>query len=382
MNMGVRSIRFHDLPAVRRVESNHGSHVLWPMGPDAPHSPVHLAMASAWQDVNQTVFTFVLREKRELLGLVQATARPGRDAWDLVRLALTPTDPEDRQRVAELLLEDMLRATGGRGGLRTFARAPSGGEACAVLARQGFRHYTTEYTLVRDGLDMTPAPLPEHLEFRPRRPADAWGIFQLYCAVAPPLVRHAEGLSSKRWSHGSTIAHAVLAPFLRPPEVVLADEGMIVGWVRLCEAPGRGHGMQRLDIMLHPRAYPYLLALLVHAAVMLAARLDRRTVCYVRTYEETVFSGLTEAGFRVTADHALLVKHAVARVSERQLLIAALRAQSLGLDVSRSRQTRQPDPFPALVPIHPTSRPAATRSTSIPVLQSPLEHPLHVTTDH
>jgi len=382
MSMGLRSIRFHDLPAVRRIGSSHGSHVLWPTGPDAPHSLVHLAVASAWQDVNQTVFTFVLREKRELLGLVQATARPGRDAWDIVRLALTPTDPEDRQRIAELLLEEALRAAGGRGGLRTFARAPSGGEARAILARQGFRHYTTEYTLVRDGLDMTPAPLPEHLEFRPRRPADAWGIFQLYCAVAPPLVRHAEGLSSKRWGQGATLARAVLAPFLRTPEVVLADEGMIVGWVRLCEAPGRGHGMQRLDVMLHPRAYPYLPALLVHAAVVLAARLDRRTVCYVRIYEETIFSGLTETGFEVMAEHALLVKHAVARVSERQLLIAALRAQSLGLDVSRSRQARHPDPAPALVPIHLPSRPAATRSTPIAVLSSSLEHPLHVTTDH
>ncbi len=383
LSMGVRSVRFHDLPAVHRVESSHGSQVLWPAGPDAPHSLVHLAVASAWQDVNQTVFTFVLREKRELLGLIQATARPGRDAWDLVRLAVTPTDPEDRQRVAELLLEEMLRAAGGRGGLRTFARAPSRGEACAILTRQGFRHYTTEYTLVRDGLDMTPAPLPEHLEFRPRRPADAWGIFQLYCAVAPPLVRHAEGLSSKRWGQGASLAHAVLAPLLHPPEVVLADEGMIVGWVRLCEAPGRGHGMQRLDVMLHPRAYPYLPALLVHAAVVLAARLDRRTVCYVRTYEQTVFSSLTEAGFAVTAEHALFVKHAVARVSERQLLIAALRAQSLGLDVSRSRQTHQPDPSPALVPSHPSPRPAATLSTPLPVLPSSfLEHSLHVTTDH
>jgi len=38
----------------------------------------------------------------------------------------------------------------------------------------------------------------------------------------------------------------------------------------------------------------------------------------------------------------LLVKHAVARVTERQLLLAALRAQSLGLDVSHYQQPNAP----------------------------------------
>ena len=255
--------------------------MVWPSAWEASHSATHLALASAWQDINQTVFTFVLRERREMLGLVQGTARPGHDAWDLLRLVLLTADPEDRERTADALLEHFLVAASSRGALRIFARAPADEEGQVLLARQGFRRYAREYTLLCERLDLSPAPLPEHLEFRARRPADAWGIFQLYCSVAPAQARHAEGLSSKRWGQGSILAHATIA---------------------------------------------------------LGARLDCPTVCHVRDYESIVLSGLQEAGFAVVSEQALLVKHTATRVTERQLLIAALRAQGLGIDVSRYQQ--------------------------------------------
>lgn len=332
--MGVRSVKFHDLVAVHRIEANRGAHVLWPSAGESPHSATYLSLAAAWQDVNQTLFTFVLREKGEMLGLVQGAARPGSDAWDLLRLALIPTDPEDRERAAGALIEEWLVAAAGRGALRAFARAPVDGESAVLLARQEFRGYAREYTLQCERLDLWPSPLPEHLEFRARRPADAWGIFQLYCSVTPAQVRHAEGLSSKRWNHGSKLAHALVGRWLQPREVVLTDEGLVVGWVRL--APIKGHTAQRLEVMLHSRAYGALSALLAHAAVALQARLDCHTVCHVREYEGTVLAGLQEAGFTVATEHVLLVKHMATRVTERQLLIAALRAQSLGIDISPS----------------------------------------------
>ena len=334
--MGVRAVRFHDLLAVRRVDASQCAHVVWPLAWEAPHSATHLALASAWQDVNQTVFTFVLREKREMLGLVQGTARPGHDAWDLLRLALLTADPEDRERAADALLEHFLVAASGRGALRIFARAPADDEGQVLMARQGFRRYALEYTVVCDRLDLSPAPLPEHLEFRARRPADAWGIFQLYCSVAPPQARHAEGLSSKRWGQGSTLAHALVGRWCRTREVVLADESLIVGWVRL--TPLKGQAAQHLEVLLHPRAHGALPALLAHATIALGARLDRPTVCHVRDYEGIVFACLQEAGFAVVSEQALLVKHTATRVTERQLLIAALRAQGLGIDVSRYQQ--------------------------------------------
>lgn len=331
--MGVRSIHFYDLLTVHRIEANQDSHALWPSPLDAPHSATYLALASAWQDINQTLFTFVLCDKGEMLGLVQGAARPGHDSWDLVRLALLPTDPDERERAAGALLEQLLKAVGGRGALRTFAGAPLGGEGQMLLARQGFRQYTAQYSLLCDRLDVSPAPLPDHLEFRARRRSDAWGIFRLYCSVAPPQVRHAEGLSSKRWNRSATLAHTLAGRWLPVREVVLTDEGLVVGWVRL--TPIKGHAAQRLEVMLHPRAYDALPALLAHAAMALQARLDHHTICYVREYESAVFTGLREAGFSVVAEHALLVKHTATRVTERQLLIAALRAQGLGIDVSR-----------------------------------------------
>lgn len=324
--------------------------MLWPARFDAPHSATYLALASAWQDVNQTLFTYVLRERGQILGLAQGAARPGRDAWDVLRLALVPDDPEDRDRAADAVLEQLLAATAARGGLRTFARAPAGGDGQALLARHGFRSYTTEYTLLSEGLAVAPAPLPEHLEFRARRPADAWGIFQLYCSVAPPQVRHAEGLSSKRWKRGATLLYALRGHWLPVREVVLADEGLIVGWVRL--TPHRRFAAQRLDIMLHPRVYSALPALLAHATIALEARLDQHTLCYVRAYEDAVYAGLCQVGFGVIAEHSLLVKHAAARVTERQLLIAALRAQGLGIDASHFQ--RADTSRPTLVHLTPS----------------------------
>src|SRR5205807_5480002 len=115
------------------VEASRCAQVVWPAALEAPHSATHLALASAWQDVNQTVFTFVLREKREVLGLVQGTARPGHDGWDLLRLALLTADPEDRERAADALLEQFLVAASGRGALRIFARVPSEDEGPILL---------------------------------------------------------------------------------------------------------------------------------------------------------------------------------------------------------------------------------------------------------
>lgn len=339
--MGVRSVRFHDLLAVHRIEANRSTHVLWPSPLDTPHSARHMALASAWQDVNQTLFTFVLREKREMLGFVQGAARPDHDAWDLHRLALLPTDPEDRERAADALLEQWLVAAGSRGALRTFASAVPDGDGQMLLARQGFRQYTAAYVLVGEQLDIAPAPLPEHLEFRARRPSDAWGIFQLYCSVAPPQVRHAEGLSSKRWTRGSRLAQALAGRWMPLREVVLADEGMVVGWVRL--APLKGHSAtQRLDVMVHQRAHGVLHALLAHAIIALRGRLDHRIVCHVREYEGAVLNGLRDIGFEAIDERVLMVKHAAARVTERQLLIAALRAQGLGIDVSRFHYPEAP----------------------------------------
>lgn len=370
--MMTRPIRFHDLPAIHRLSVDPLSYVVEPPDFESPHSVLHLAVASAWQDVNQSVFTFVSRDKGNLVGLAQATARPGNDAWDLVRLLRRQGDDGAAQGVDEML-EGILAATASRGGLRTFVRVSVDGDGQELLTRQGFRQYTNEYTLWRDGLDLTPTPAPERLEFRPRRLADAWGIFQLYCAVAPPMVRHAEGLSSKRWGGGSRPA-ALLAGLRRTREVVLVDEGVLVGWARLIPRQGNSpSSVQRLAMMMHPQAVDALPALLAHAAIVLEARLDCPTVCTVRAYEETVYNSLIDVGFVPTFEHALLVKHSVARVVERQFLAAALRTQSRGLEISRSHQPSRPV----------MAAPLIAGSQRQPYHTTPigLEHPLHVRRD-
>jgi hypothetical protein len=62
---------------------------------------------------------------------------------------------------------------------------------------------------------------------------------------------------------------------------------------------------------------------------------DCTTVCKVREYDGSVSAVLLEAGFAAGLRETLLVRHTVARVTERQLLVAAIRAQGLGIDISR-----------------------------------------------
>ncbi len=370
--MITRSVRFHDLPGVHRLAVDRSTRVVEPPDFESSHSALHLAAASAWQDVNQSVFTFVSRDEDGVAGLAQATARPGNDAWDLVRLLLRPGADTTVAQGADEMLEGIVTAMGSRGGLRTFVRVPVEGDGEALLARQGFRQYATEYTLLRDGLDVTPTPAPARLEFRQCRPSDAWGIFQLYCAVAPPVVRHAEGLSSKRWGeHARPVS--LLAGLRRVREVVLVDEGVVVGWARLTPRRGDGDsGVQRLAMMMHPRAVDALPALLAHVAIVLEARLDCPTVCTVRAYEETVYNGLIDVGFIAAFEHALLVKHSVARVVERQFVAAALRARGRGLAVSRS-----PQPVRSAM----ADLTAGPRQQPYPLTFIGLEHSLHVRRD-
>ena len=118
--------------------------VLWPAPLDPVPTAAHLALASAWQDVNQTVFTFVRRDRGALTGFAQASARRSGDAWDLVRLAATGADADadadgTQAQLVDELLEALLGATAGRGGLRTFARAAAAGDGQDALARRGFR---------------------------------------------------------------------------------------------------------------------------------------------------------------------------------------------------------------------------------------------------
>jgi hypothetical protein len=90
-----------------------------------------------------------------------------------------------------------------------------------------------------------------------------------------------------------------------------------------------------LDALLRPEAASRFGELVRFGIEYLGLDPDCTTVCNVREYDVSVSSALLKGGFVAGPSDTLLVRHTVARVTERQLLVAAIRAQGLGIDISR-----------------------------------------------
>jgi hypothetical protein len=204
------------------------------------------------------------------------------------------------------------------------------------MAAHAFRSYATEISLhgtVRDALHSS---APYGSDVRLRHPRDAWDIFSLYCACTPPLVRHAESRSLKEWSIATGFADSLLRRRRPVREVVIGEMGNLQAWLRW--RPVRGSVPQLLEILASSDAAPRVPEMFRFAAEHLGLDVDAGTICRVREYDGRVSATLEEAGFAPILRETLLVRHTVAWVTERRLLVAALRAQGLGLELSHYRR--------------------------------------------
>ncbi len=329
--MGVHSARLSDLPAIRRLDRIDGASVLSPPGSDRQPTAASLTVLSNWRSIGQRTETLVLADTSGARGFVQARARPGRESWNILRLACVAPDLAGWDRACSDLLDNICAATAQRGALRTFARIPAESQQIGLLGDCAFRQYAIEITH-RGALSTLIGRAPESGDdIRVRHPRDAWDIFSLYCAVTPALVRHAEGRSLKEW----TPTRRLQTTFRRwrvTREAVMGEPGNLQAWIRW--KPCRAYGDQTLDIMARPEAVDRLGELLRYASEYLGLDANCATICRAREYDGRISATLDEAGFDSILRETLLVRHTVARVTERQLLVAALRAQGLGIDIS------------------------------------------------
>ena len=329
--MGVHAARVSDLFVIRRLDRNDDSVVLSPMPVACHPSAVALAVRSIWRGAGKRAQTLVLRDGNHSQGFVQARARPGRESWDIVRLACLAADQDTWVRVCAELLDNVGGVAAQSGALRTFARVPSDSPNLALLSDSGFRPYASE--IVYRGTLRPLAALEPRADVRLRRSLDAWDVFSLYCAVTPALIRHAEGRSLKEWATGHRVSDATFNRWSRTREVVVGNISGVDGWIRW--SPIRSLGVQLLEVYMRPEAAGRLSELVTFGVKFLGLDPDCITLCKVREYDGSVSATLVQAGFDAGLRETLLVRHTVARVTERQLLVAALRAQGLGIDISR-----------------------------------------------
>ncbi len=177
----------------------------------------------------------------------------------------------------------------------------------------------------------------------------AWSIFvQLYCAVTPQAVRHAEGRSSKDWRWSQRFLRRLVERWWVTDELILEREGRIAGWLQV--HPARCRGYQQLEVLALPNLGSEIAQFITYGLTLAGPRAAIQPLaCRVREYDVEVLRALEDCGFHIVSEEALLVKHSTARVTERQLLIAALRAQGLArIDLSHYTGTKGDVPSPSI----------------------------------
>jgi hypothetical protein len=341
--MGVRAARLVDLPAIRRLERDQCAALVAPLSVIDRRSSTAMVLASSWRSLGKRTQTLSMREGRGLFGFVQATARAGCESWDIVRLACLAPDDATWVRICGMLLDQVGGAAAQSGALRTFARVVQEGPALEVLAERGFRPYASEITYRGVLRPLTSAAPVAGRGVRVRLARDAWDVFSLYCAVTPALIRHAEGRSLKEWAAGHGGDRTALPWAGAGREALMGEIGNLAAWIRW--RPVRSAGCQVLEAMVRPDAGHLLPALLRFGVEHLGLDADCVTLCRVREYDSGVSEPLLRGGFAPVVRETLLVRHTVARVTDHQLLVAALRSQALGIDISHFHDVAETVPL-------------------------------------
>jgi hypothetical protein len=264
--------------------------------------------------------TFVYHDQGQVMGLIQARQRLGSNNWDVTRLAAVEKNPDSRtdsETIYARLLEQLAVAAGEHGGQRLYAKAPAEAPGFAAFGQAGFAVYGQEEVFVRAG-QAPVAPLPaDDPPLRPQQPRDAWGILRLYHTVAPKMVQLAEARTAADWECR-----------WRPGErcYVLEQKGDIIGYVHA------SYLEHRLELLLHPQAYPLAGALVRGGLAGLAfphesdprrlARLMERPLrdpvyCCLPAYQGGLSEALETNGFRFLACQAQLVREITAAIKER-----------------------------------------------------------------
>jgi hypothetical protein len=293
-------------------------------------------LSSCWALLTRHMQIQVVRQGSQAKGFVQAVARPDRQAWEIRRLCCVAMDPGLWTAACRDLLDHASLWAARGGALRTFVRVASESDQVTLLTASHYRPYATEITLYGTLDNVIGGAPPLETGIRPRLPRDAWDIFSLYCAMTPALVRHAEGRSLNEWLGSSQRSLPGMQRFHAVREVIYGEPGMLGAWIRW--TPLRKRAAQWLEILARPEAVAHLPRLLRYAVDNLGLDPNCMTICRTREYDGRISATLELAGFEPCARETLLVRHTVARVTERQLLVAALRAQGLGIDLSQYRR--------------------------------------------
>jgi hypothetical protein len=268
------------------------------------------------------VYTYV--DRGSVLGYVQARCRWRRpDEWTITTLATTERAPD---RIWEELLEEVCRAAGEEGVIRLFVKIPMDEPLMQLFHRLGFTRYTNEHVWGNLYFSPTGAPAdePARKPLRKQSSRDAWDMMQLYKAVTPPVVQHAEALTSRQWhiSHiprpwflsQGLLENSYVWPDLSESE--RSGSTALGGFVRLLTG-ARGHW---ITLLFRPdQANRAVCDQALDYVLWKATRLGTKPVyCALREYQSEVGPLLEDRGFHLLTEQSLLVKYIAEPIREQQ----------------------------------------------------------------
>lgn len=356
----IRPVPYVDLPGIvyaldRWMRARNGEYANFVIAPayEEPRSGLAALVNAIWP-FTPNALTWICEDRWHPLGVAQARARPGSQAWDLLYLAAMsapggqpPTMPQDD--VLLELVQYAINAAITRGVHRFFAAMDDERPELELFGKMGFQRYARELTYwIPSPGDATEPPAPTNastttsdasspaLRLPRLRPAsallersdalrpdlplrgwhrhDAWGLLRLYDACTPRRVQIAEGLTSDEFiATRAGGGRTWYLPLVEPRCLAFVhDRGVrLGGWIRL--RFGRGPLPHQLWIMAHPDEPDVPRALVSFGLRLLAAVGPRPVVCQVREYEGNIVDALRAAGFEHRSTQALLVRHLTMR---------------------------------------------------------------------
>jgi hypothetical protein len=259
----------------------------------------------------------VAEERGRIFALGQSVPRDS--AWHVARL-LTHHRLADTDQATALtsILAALGEAVALHGAQRLQARMERRSTAVDAVVRAGFAAYSYESVYVLQspsGRATTAAATPLRLQ----EARDAWGVYQLYCAVTPRIVQQAEGMDASHWDASSLAASALQK--VGEKRWVLDVDGEILGYVQVTRLD------RRLQLLLHPKAYH--LARQMIAGSTSELRGTRPIHCCVPEYQGELGRSLEEEGFAFIDTQVVLSKQLAGLVRNENRVLRPVRESAL-----------------------------------------------------
>jgi len=241
-------------------------------------------------------------EDRRLVGLIIARNRNSSQVWQISHLLVSHEAGDDLTRE----LFNQITADAYRHGIeRLFLRLPLDSPIQQIAVEQGFQPYIAErlyqWSPFKDNL------IVEHQNitgtWRSRTKQDNWSVFQLYSAVAPAIVRQAEGLAYAEWLQSRERKNGI-------QDKVWEKDGIIQGWAR---AKSCGNGVM-FEFLSNPGDVSAIMPF-----IQSVVRGKQPVFVLTYSYQAHIQSLLESEGSIPVADNSLFLKRLLVRVTQTRL---------------------------------------------------------------